>query len=96
MASEKLPVAVNCCCVPTLIDALAGVTLIETSEALVTVSVVVPETPLMLAVIVELPVAIALASPATPLVLIVATEVCDEVHVTLDVRFCVVPSLNLP
>jgi len=58
-----------------LIDGLAGLTLIETSDALVTVSVAVPETPLMLAVIVEVPPATALARPATPLLLMVATAI---------------------
>ena len=73
--SEKLPVAVNCCCVPTLIDGLSGDTLIETRDALVTVRVAVPETPLMLAVIVEVPLANAIVRPSTPLLFILATWV---------------------
>ena len=63
--SSNLPSAVNCCCVPTSMDAVAGVTMMESSVALVTVSVHVPETPLMLALIVAEPAATNAAARAT-------------------------------
>jgi hypothetical protein len=44
LPSEYVPVAVNCCVLPLVIDAFAGVTAIDTSVAAVTVSVVLPET----------------------------------------------------
>jgi hypothetical protein len=47
----------------------------------------------MLAVIVVVPVPAVLASPFPP---IVATFALDDVQVTWDVRFCVVPSLKVP
>ena len=65
-----------------MIDGLAGVTSIETSDALVTVKVADPDTPLMLAVILAVPPATALARPATPLKFMVATEADEELHVT--------------
>ena len=61
----------------------------ETSVAAVTVRLVVPETPLSEAVIVEDPTLKALAKPAfVPAEPIVATFVLEEVHVTVDVMFC--------
>ena len=44
--SEYVPVAVICCVLPHAMDALAGVTAMETSTAGVTVSVAEPLTPL--------------------------------------------------
>jgi hypothetical protein len=44
LPSEYVPVAVNCCVLPLVIDAFAGVTAIDTSAGGVTVSVVLPET----------------------------------------------------
>jgi hypothetical protein len=44
LASVYVPVAVNCCVLPLVIEGLAGVTAIDTSVAAVTVSVVLPET----------------------------------------------------
>lgn len=43
--SEKFPVAVSCTPVPAAIEELAGVIVIEVSVALVTVTVVVADTP---------------------------------------------------
>ena len=59
----------------------------------VTVSTVVPLTAPSVALIVDVP---ALTPVATPAALIVATPVVSEPHVTLDVRFGVVPSLKCP
>ena len=88
--SEKLPVAVNCCWVPTSMDGLPGVTVIELSDAFVTVNVDVPDTLPEVAVIVVVPPATPKARPFVPLVLlIVATAAADELHVTEVVRFCV-------
>jgi hypothetical protein len=93
--SEKLPLAVNCCWVFTLMDGLAGVTAIETSVAFVTIKVADPETPLRVALMDAEPAAIALARPATPFVLTVAMLVAEDFHVTCAVRSFVLPSLYL-
>jgi hypothetical protein len=91
--SLNVPVAVNCCVEPLVIDGFAGVTAIDCSVAAVTVSTVEPEIDDDVAVIVEFPTPAPVARPAA---LIVAIEVVPELQVTLEVRFCVVPSLNVP
>ena len=97
LPSEKVPVAVNCCEIPSGMFGFAGVTAIELITAAVTVKVVDPETVPEVAVIVLLPAASVFASPCVGMVvLIVATAVFDELHVALPVRFCVVPSLYDP
>ena len=81
---------------PTFSEGFAGVIAIETSVpvgAAVTVKVVVPCTAPEVAVIVAVPAASALASPA---VLMVAKFICWEPQVTLEVKFCVLPSLKVP
>jgi hypothetical protein len=75
------------------IDGFAGVTAIDCSVAAVTVSKVDPLMDDDVAVIVEVPTP---APLARPVVLIVAVVVVPEDQVTLDVRFCVEPSLNVP
>lgn len=88
LPSEKLPVAVNCCWVPTSMDGLVGDTVMELSEALETLSVAVPDTLPELAVIVVVPPATAVATPLVPdVLLIVATAGAEEPHVTEVVRF---------
>ena len=68
-------------------DAVAGVTAIETSSAGATVNVTPGEaTPFCEAVMVVGPAAIPVAIPAA---LIVAIEAFEEFHVTLFVKFCV-------
>jgi len=63
----------------------------------VTVSVVVPETLLDVAVIVVDPVANELANPLKPAVLLMdATAASDELQITVVVRSCVVVSENVP
>ena len=52
-----------------------------------------PETVPLVAVMVVLPAAKAVARPE---LLTVATDVFDELHVTVVVRFCVLPSLYVP
>jgi hypothetical protein len=76
--------------VPRGIDVVAGVTEIKVRTAAFTLSVEDPEIAPELAVMVVVPWAILVASP--PL-LTVATEVADEVQVTVLLRFCVLPLL---
>src|SRR2546428_456471 len=64
--SLKVPVAVNCRVVPFAMLGLVGVTVIVDRVAAVTVSVVLPETPPKVAVIVVVPAATDVARPALP------------------------------
>lgn len=93
VASLKFPLALNCWEPFRAIVALLGLTVTDVNVALLTVKVAVPTTPLNAAVMVEVPGATATARPEIPVeLLIVATEDLDEVHVTDDVIFCVLPS----
>jgi hypothetical protein len=75
-------------------DVLAAVIVIDCRVAAVTVNAIVLEvTPLCVAVMLLDPVP---APVASPLVLIVTTAVFDELQVAEFVRFCVVPSVNVP
>jgi len=94
--SENVPVAVNCCTVPSGMDAFTGVTAIETKVALVTVKMALEEMLPELAVIVELPADNPIASPGTPFTLMLATERFPDVHCTDPVTFCVLPSVKVP
>ena len=80
----------NCWVAPAANVAGLGVTAIEVMEFAVTVRVAVPLTPLAAAVMVEEPAATAVASPEAPMV---ATDVFEEVHVTEEEMFAVVPLL---
>jgi len=91
--SLNVPVAVNCCVAPLVIEGFAGVTAIDCSVAAVTVSNVEPEIDDDVAVMVEVPTPAPLAKPTA---LIVAVEVVPELQVTVPVRFWVEPSLNVP
>jgi hypothetical protein len=82
--SLNVPVAVNCCVAPLVIDGFAGVTAIDCSVAAVTVRVVDPLIPPDVALIVEVPTPAPVASPAA---LIVAVVVVPDDHVTVLVRF---------
>jgi hypothetical protein len=88
-------VAVNCSVIPRTIEGLAGVTVIETSVAGVTVRTVEPEILPNLAVIVAVPTAfeVAFAFDLATL-LMVATDLAEELQVTVTdvVRFCVLLS----
>src|SRR5207247_202480 len=64
--SLKVPVAVNCRVVPFAILGVVGVTVIVDRVAAVTVSVVLPETPPKVAVIVVVPAATDVAKPCVP------------------------------
>jgi hypothetical protein len=72
---------------------LAGVTLIETRIAFVTVRRVVPETDPEVAVMIVEP---AVAPTAKPSPSIVAIAVLDELQVTVADRSCMVPSVKTP
>src|SRR6202041_3230344 len=91
--SLNVPVAVNCCVAPLVIEGFAGVTAIDCSVAAVTVSAVDPLTVPDVALIVDVPTPAPVPSPPA---VIVATVVVPELHVAVLVRFCVVPSLNVP
>src|SRR5271163_1264337 len=91
--SLNVPMAVNCCVAPLVIEGFAGVTAIDCSVAAVTVSTVEPEIDDDVAVMVEVPTAAPVASPDA---LIVAVVVVPDDHVTVPVKFCVEPSLNVP
>jgi hypothetical protein len=82
--SLKVPVAVNCCVAPLVIDGFAGVTAIDCSVAAVTVSTVEPEIDDDVAVIVEVPTP---APVASPVALIVAVVVVPDDQVTVEVKF---------
>jgi hypothetical protein len=87
-------VAVNCRLLPTGIVAFSGVIAIDTSAALLTVIVVDDEIVPDVAVIVAVPCPELVATPLLPaLLLTTATIAFDELHVTMLVRFCVLPSL---
>jgi hypothetical protein len=81
---------VNCCVLPAATDGFAGMTAIDVNVAAVTVNVVEPVTPPLVAEIVEVP---AFSADAKPLALIVAAAVLEEDQVAVLVRFCVEPSL---
>jgi hypothetical protein len=91
--SEYVPVAVNCRVVPSTMLGFAGVIAMDTSVAAVTVSVVDPDVPPNVAVIVVVPADADVARPLEPdALLTVATPAVNEFQVTVVVRFCVVPS----
>ncbi len=64
--SEKSPVAMSCSLVPSAIEELGGVIVIAVSTAAVTVTVVVPDTPPRVAVIVALPTPVPVTRPGLP------------------------------
>lgn len=89
--SEYVPVAVNCALDPDAMLGLPGVTEMDCKVALLTISVVVPETLPDRAVIVLLPAATEVATPLKPVALLmVAVPVLEELQVTDLVRSCVV------
>ena len=87
--SEYAPIAVNCRVSPTAIPGSAGVTVIDSKVAVVTVNVVSPETEPDVAVIFAVPAATPLARPAA---FTVATAVKSDDHVADAVISCDVPS----
>ncbi len=91
--SVNVPVAMNCWLVPSGIEGIAGVIAIETSCAGEIVSEVDPVTEPEVAEIVVVPTATLVARPVLE---ILAAPVLEELHVDDEVRFCVLPSLNVP
>ena len=75
------------------IDGFTGVTAIDCRVAAVTVRVVEPLIAPDVALIVEVPTPAPVARPAA---LMVAVVLVPDDHVTVLVRFCVEPSLNVP
>lgn len=99
MLSVNLPVAANCSDSPLAMPGSTGLTEMETSAALVTVSVEEPEmlVPGYVAVMFVVPPSTEVAKPREPsALLIVATPVPDEFHVTFSVISWVVLSVNVP
>jgi len=90
LLSLYVPVAVNCWLIPFAIEAFAGVTDREVRTAGATVSTAKLLMLFDAAVIFVVPLATLVARP--PL-LTVATEVAEELHVAVLVRFCVVALL---
>ena len=90
MPSLNVPVAVNCCVIPNGIVVPAGLIVIDTSTAAVTVSSVDPLTLPTLAVIVAVPIPTPLPSPA---LLTVAVDGVSEDQVAALVSSCALPSL---
>jgi hypothetical protein len=92
--SVNVPVAVNWSVNPFATDELGAVIAIDFSVAAVTVRVNEFEvTPPELAVMTDVPVPTAVARPAA---LIVATPGVPVFQTAVLVRFCVVPSVNVP
>lgn len=88
--SVKVPVAVNCCPVPSGIEGTAGVMAMDANCAAETVSVADPIIELYVAEIVVVPTATLVARPVPE---ILAMLINDESQVTDEVRSCVLPSL---
>src|ERR1700683_4524075 len=82
------------------IDIVSGATVIEVSVGAVAVTVRLTPgevTPFTLALIDVIPTATPVANPRVPAVLLIdAKPAFDEVHVAVEVRFWVEPSLNVP
>src|SRR5262249_6197428 len=87
-----VPVAVNCCVVPTGIEALAGETAIETSAADATVNVVEFEIDPRLALMFAVPVPALVASPAAT----TATFAFEEFQFAVAVKSWEEPSVYVP
>lgn len=97
LPSVNVPVAVNCWVVPSATDAFAGEMTRELRAAAVTVRVLAPVTDADAAAITVCPVPMLLASPlVTGALLMVATLVAFELHVTVPVMSCVLPSVYKP
>jgi hypothetical protein len=89
-----VPLAVNCWAVPSAIEEFSGDNAMEDSATVLTVSVVEPVRDPSVAVMVVCPVLTLVASPFVPAaLLIVATAKVFDVHVTVAVMFCVLPSV---
>ena len=91
--SVKVPVAVNCCVSPLATEVEAGVTVMDTSSAGMTVRTVEPETLPEVAVMVVVPSPTAVARPVP---LMAATVVAELAQVAVPVRSWGVLSVKVP
>ena len=89
--SVKVPVATKRCVRPIGIEAVAGVTVIDTNVAAVTVKVAEPDLPSKVAVMTDVPMATPVARP--DVLLTVATPVVPEVQLEDAVTSRDVPSV---
>jgi len=97
LPSLNVPVAINCCVVPNATEGFAGVTAIDCRTAAVTLIVVLPLIVPEVATIWAEPVPVLDANPAVfARLLIVATVVAFELHCTVLVTSCVLPSEKVP
>ncbi len=90
LPSSKIPVAINCCVVPSAMEVLAGVTEIESRCAATTVRVAVSLTAPTVAVMVTLPAPAVVTKPFPSMLAIVWS---DELQATPLERSCEVPSV---
>jgi hypothetical protein len=93
LPSVYVPVAVNCWVAPSGTLGIAGVTVIETSEAEVAVTWVEPDMPPRVADTLAVPTPVAVTTPA---MLIDATPASLVAHVTAAVMSSVLPSEYVP
>ena len=94
LPSLNVPVAVNCTLVPFAIEVLGEVIVIDCRVAAVTLSATVFEViPLWVAVMLLEPTAAPVARPAA---VMLTVEMLELAQVAVFVRFCVLPSLNVP
>lgn len=92
-----MPVAVNCCTAPNATVEFSGLIAIDDRAAELPEIIVDPLIEPKLTLIVVLPAVSMSARPAVAGVsLIVATDGTVELQRPICVRFCVVPSLNVP
>ena len=91
--SVYVPVALNCCVVPKGVVAFGGLMMIDVKVAAATVKTVDPVTNAEVALMVADPVPMLVASPT---LLMLAVETVSEAHVAVELRSCVLPSLNVP
>jgi len=78
--SERIPRAVSGTVVPSAIEGFGGVTTIEVRTAEVTVTVVAPDTPALVAVIVALPIPVPVTTAGLTALVTVAIVSDDEVQ----------------
>jgi hypothetical protein len=91
--SENVPIAVNCCVVPLAIVAVGGIMAIETSVAVVTVSMVEPFNDPDVAEIVAVPCPTLVANPEA---LIVTVAGVSEDQLAVFVSSSILPSVYVP
>lgn len=92
LPSVNVPMAVNCCFNPWSRVGVVGLTAIDTSVTGVMLSGVEPVIEFRVAVMVDEPTVTLCANPCVPVVLLMLASVLEELHVTCDVMFDVLPS----